>query len=279
MRTSQEINEISAALAIAQTALENPEKTKEAKAGSYKYKYADIADVLRTARPVLAEHKIAVIQFTEMRDDQLILLTRLAHSSGQWLQSEYPICQIGVKHQDMGGALTYARRYALCSLIGIAAEDDLDGQASASTGEAPRKRMSAHQAKKEINWKAITDTINTASSLQRLENVEARIKENEDIWPLSYLSEARALCDERYKELTAEKVLDTFSEDEAQPVDPDKVLADFQAELSTAQSADAVREVWDQYEHFQEQIPEAAADKLLDMLDNAMSAFKSEAAQ
>jgi len=114
-------------------------KTKTAKAGSFTYNYADIADVLHTVLPVLSKHGIAVIQMTETDEANVMFVrTRLAHKSGQSVESVYPVASINADHQKMGGALTYARRYALTAMIGVAAEDDLDG-ANAGTVDKQRK--------------------------------------------------------------------------------------------------------------------------------------------
>lgn len=126
-----------AALAAAQGEIQNPPKTKTAKAGTYQYKYADIADVLSSALPVLSKHGIAVTQPTRMADGVLWIETTLTHHCGETLSSEYPVCAIIGDHQKMGAAMTYARRYALCSLIGVAAEDDTDGQNAANPADKP----------------------------------------------------------------------------------------------------------------------------------------------
>lgn len=140
-KTSDTVAEISKALAAAQAEIQNPEKNKNAKvkgkskAGrdyEYGYKYADIADVLTTVLPPLSKHKIAVIQPTEIVNGALFINTRICHESGEWIESQYPVCSINGDHQQMGGAMTYARRYALCSMVGVAADEDIDGQGAAT---------------------------------------------------------------------------------------------------------------------------------------------------
>lgn len=148
MQQSTETAELYAALAAAQAEITNPSKDKIAKVptktgGSYSYSYADIADVLNTVRPVLARHGLAVMQLPVMAAGDLLLRTRIAHKSGQWIESEYPVCQIGGDHRVMGAALTYARRYALCPMLGIAADEDTDGETAA---DAPRRQAKAPPA-------------------------------------------------------------------------------------------------------------------------------------
>jgi hypothetical protein len=138
MQTSEQINEIAAALAKAQGKFPTIEKKKQAsvkgiaKASgreySIAYAYADIADVISAISPILSAEGIAFIQPTVMLDSGMFIATRLMHASGQWIESMYPVCGISGDHQKMGGALTYARRYALCSMVGVAADEDIDGQ-------------------------------------------------------------------------------------------------------------------------------------------------------
>ena len=94
-------------------------------------------------RKTLGQHEIATVQTTDIDQTAGIvnLTTVLAHSSGEWIASDWPVCAItdtATPHR-MGAALTYARRYALFTLVGIAGEDDLDApDLAAPTGQAPR---------------------------------------------------------------------------------------------------------------------------------------------
>jgi len=147
--SSKSIARLAAALAKAQAALKNPEKTITATIyperhddkragvntaadddGGRTFHYASLASGLEIVRQTLSKHGIAAVQTTAIDDGaQLVKLTTvLAHSSGEWIASDWPVC--AVKDTDtphrMGAALTYARRYALFTLVGIAGEDDLD---------------------------------------------------------------------------------------------------------------------------------------------------------
>ena len=135
------------ALSAAQAEIRNPTKDKTAKVqtkggGAYAYSYADIADVLEGVRPVLSKHGLSILQLTTIDGDVMVLRTRLAHKSGQSVESDYPVCRIGVDHQQMGAALTYARRYALCPMLGIAADSDTDANGAA---EPAKRGQPAHQ--------------------------------------------------------------------------------------------------------------------------------------
>jgi hypothetical protein len=189
------------ALAAAQAELKNPEKTKDGKvsgtsktgkAYEYTYKYADIGDVLEAALPFLAAHGLSVTQPTIIRDNSIVLETRLTHGeSDTHTSSEYPVCAINVNHQSMGSALTYARRYALTSLLGIAAVDDTDGEGAAPSGEGERVKMTSSQAKKEINWEAIESEIDGAETFLKLDKLAARVEDRKPTWPGTYYHKAR----------------------------------------------------------------------------------------
>src|SRR5712672_1153232 len=136
-RSSDTIATIAAALAKAQVELTNPEKSLVGtirspfpREADRTFRYAPLSSGLDIVRKSLGRHEIATIQSTEIDKEAglLRLTTVLAHSSGEWVASEWPVCQITeiASAQRMGAALTYARRYALFTLVGIAGEDDLD---------------------------------------------------------------------------------------------------------------------------------------------------------
>src|SRR6266516_267284 len=136
-RSSESIGAIAAALAKAQVELINPEKSLVGIIGASSprgpgraFRYAPLSSGLDIVRKSLGRHAIAIVQSTPVDKDAGIvrLNTMLAHSSGEWVASDWPVCPIGdtASPQRMGAALTYARRYALFTLVGIAGEDDLD---------------------------------------------------------------------------------------------------------------------------------------------------------
>src|SRR5262247_3538119 len=136
-RSSDTIATIAAALAKAQVELTNPEKTLVAtirspfpREADRTFRYAPLSSGLEIVRKGLSRHEIATVQTTEIdKDAGLVRLTTvLAHASGEWLSSDWPVCPISDANspQQMGAALSYARRYALFTLVGIAGEDDLD---------------------------------------------------------------------------------------------------------------------------------------------------------
>jgi ERF superfamily protein len=136
-RSSDSIGAIAAALAKAQAELTNPEKSLIAtiraahpRENDQTFRYAALSSGLDIVRKALGGHEIATVQTTAIdKEAGLIrLTTTLAHSSGEWPSSEWPVCAIAetAAPRRMGAALTYARRYALFTLVGIAGEDDLD---------------------------------------------------------------------------------------------------------------------------------------------------------
>ena len=136
-RSSELIGAIAGALAKAQSELTNPEKLLVAtirspfpREGDKTFRYASLSSGLEIVRKALGKHEIAIVQTTGIdRDAGLVRLTTiLAHSSGEWISSDWPVCAVGdiAAPHKMGSALTYARRYALFTLAGIAGEDDLD---------------------------------------------------------------------------------------------------------------------------------------------------------
>lgn len=181
---------IHAALAAAQGELKNPEKTKQADTGKYKYNYADIGDVLEAVLPVLSKHGLSLTQPTKIVDGAIILITRIS-TGDEWIESEYPVCSLNGNHQAMGAAMTYARRYALTSLIGVAAVDDTDGEGAAPAGEGPREKMNANQAKSELNWDAIQSKIDNAKDLVTLDKQEEWVEKRKGFWPDSYYWQAK----------------------------------------------------------------------------------------
>jgi hypothetical protein len=132
MRTSEAINEIAGALAKAQAEIKNAAFNRTNP--HFKSKYADLASVRDAVTPALAKNGIAVIQMTGEADGKMIVCTRLIHSSGQWIESSYPIINDTNKPQAMGSALSYARRYSLSAICNIASEDDDDANEAQEHG-------------------------------------------------------------------------------------------------------------------------------------------------
>ena len=136
-RSSESVAALASALAKAQAELVNPEKSLTATIRTGRpgdrersFRYAPLSSGLDIVRKTLGQHEIATVQATaiDQTAGMVNLTTTLAHASGEWIASDWPVCAIAeiANPQRMGAALTYARRYALFTLVGIAGEDDLD---------------------------------------------------------------------------------------------------------------------------------------------------------
>jgi hypothetical protein len=147
-RSSETIGAIAGALAKAQIELANPEKLLTAtirspfpREGDRSFRYASLSSGLDLVRKSLGRHEIATVQTTSIDEGAglIRLTTTLAHSSGEWVSSDWPVCPVSetAAPHRMGAALTYARRYALFTLVGIAGEDDLDAPDLALSGGPP----------------------------------------------------------------------------------------------------------------------------------------------
>jgi ERF superfamily len=160
-RSSDRIGALAAALAKAQAEIANPEKSLTAtivspfpREGSRTFRYAPLSSGLDLVRKCLGQHEIATVQTTAIDHDSglIRLTTTLVHASGEWVSSDWPVCPVSetAAPHRLGAALTYARRYALFTLVGIAGEDDLDapdlpaaGLSPEATKNAPRSEQGA----------------------------------------------------------------------------------------------------------------------------------------
>jgi ERF superfamily len=146
-RCSESVAALASALAKAQAELVNPEKSLTAttitgRSGERErtFRYAPLSSGLDIVRKTLGQHEIATMQTTAIdhASGLVNLTTVLAHASGEWIASDWPVCPIAemATPHRMGAALTYARRYALFTLVGIAGEDDLDAPDLTACGAA-----------------------------------------------------------------------------------------------------------------------------------------------
>jgi hypothetical protein len=166
-RSSESIATLAAALAKAQVQLINPEKSLVATIrlpsrgeGDRSFRYAPLSSGLDIVRKTLGQNEIATVQTTaiDQTAGMVNLTTVLAHASGEWIASDWPVCAIAetATPHRMGAALTYARRYALFTLVGIAGEDDFDAPDLA----APTGRASATEKTDNANQNGRTNGAN-----------------------------------------------------------------------------------------------------------------------
>ena len=143
LQMSENINELAKALAAAQGALESAKRDK--KNDHFNFKYADLAACLEVCREPLSKNGLAVIQIPShyySATKKINVATMLCHSSGQYIKGELEIIVTKPDAQGIGSAITYARRYSLCAMVGIAQDDD---DANASCGIEPKQQQQPKQ--------------------------------------------------------------------------------------------------------------------------------------
>jgi hypothetical protein len=264
-RSSESIGAIAGALARAQIELVNPEKLLTATIRSpfpreddRSFRYASLSSGLDLVRKSLGRHEIATVQTTSIDEAAglIRLTTTLAHSSGEWVSSDWPVCSVGetATPHRMGAALTYARRYALFTLVGIAGEDDLDapdlagqtvdpspqnGPAAQENGSAGRKAKSPSRAFQAVRKDATAARAGVLSSEaskklrdQLLAEVEGLQREDDlDAWTLRMWPKVNSLT-----AADGDKVRQAFQDrlthfqsrrgNEISPAENDKAAAD-----------------------------------------------------
>lgn len=152
VRRSPSITALASAMVKVQSEIEDPTKNRQADRGrGGTYRYADLPTVLDSVRPVLVKHGLTVMQFPCELGESPALTTLLVHCSGDWLETTMRIRPGDSSPQSVGSALTYARRYALLSLCGVAADDDDDGKAASQ----PSRRQQPEHAPEPVDVKAV----------------------------------------------------------------------------------------------------------------------------
>jgi hypothetical protein len=151
---SETIGALAAALSKAQADITGA--LKDSSNPFFKSKYADLASCWDACRKQLAANGLSVIQTTRMAEQGLMLVTTLAHSSGEWIAGEMPVLTKDASPQGQGSGITYARRYALAAIVGLAQIDD--------DAEAAQGRRAAAQPDpavlKQIAQTDSTDALN-----------------------------------------------------------------------------------------------------------------------
>lgn len=207
MKTSETINELAAALAKAQGEMKNALAAQDNP--FFKSKYAELSVVRDAVTPALTKNGIAVVQMTDIGEGCLIVCTRLIHSSGQWIESHYPITNDVNKPQAMGSAMTYARRYSLSAICGIASEKDDDGNAANAHGQdAPPPVMIASNGTKGASkaplrgpYDAMVKDIRNATGVKALQDWYAHSFAEIEKLPPDWLDELRVEYADKLSEL------------------------------------------------------------------------------
>lgn len=137
MNQSEQINELATALAKAQGSMKSA--VEDSVNPFYKSSYANLTSIWNACRQSLSTNGLSVVQAMENINAQLILITTLAHSSGQWIRSSVPVISEKTDCQSIGKAITYMRRYTLAALVGITSDSEDDDGNEASGIETPKK--------------------------------------------------------------------------------------------------------------------------------------------
>lgn len=131
MNQSSSIAALAAALAKAQAEISGA--AKDSANPFFKSKYADLESVWSACRKPLTDNGLSVIQTSQPTKHGLMLVTTLAHSSGEWIRGYMPILVKDATAQSQGSGITYARRYALAAIVGVYQTDD-DAEAAQGRG-------------------------------------------------------------------------------------------------------------------------------------------------
>lgn len=261
-RSSDTIGAIATALAKAQRKLSNPEKTQLANIQSpfpreadRTFRYASLASGLDIARKSLGQQKIAVVQTTAIDETTgyISLTTILLHASGEWISSNWPVCpagQVEAPHR-MGAALTYARRYALFALIGIAGEDDLDAPPTLVTSSpapfAPSPQPSRKPAKVAPDKPLVLDDTRSAQLRDQLLREIDHLQDGDALalWAHRRMADKNTLAvnDARLVEAACESRLSSWQTDGGMSSADDLVSPVATAASSSDSAATSDREV------------------------------------
>jgi len=177
MKCSESIAQLAKALSIAQYEMEG---AKKASVNPHlKTKYADISSVWEAARKPLFDNGLSVVQTTLPSQDGAHVETTLLHASGEYVSGELFIPAQKKDAHGFGSALTYARRYALMAMLGIAPEDD-DGSAAVQ----PAKEQKEQPKKQYADVSPLYDQLKSCKDLQDLARVSIAIgKQKENLSP------------------------------------------------------------------------------------------------
>jgi hypothetical protein len=253
---SETIGTLAAALAKAQGEIENAKFNRTNP--HFKNKYADLTAIFDAVRAPLSKNGLAVTQTIEVRETGMVLATKLMHSSGEWLGSEYPL-PMSARPQEFGSALTYAKRYSLASIVGVSADEDDDANAAqgATNGAArttlPKKNAKDIYAKLQAEIDGATDV-----AALRQWGVEAR--ERIEVMPTDWQDHLRLRFQEKLVDLQQQT---------SRPVTPSKAdkLASLDwvaSALATVTDPDQLAVVWDEkIEAYVDTLPQAEQEAAL----------------
>ena len=169
---SESIKELSAALAKAQGGIKHAGKSAENP--FFKSKYADLPAVIDAAKSALSANGLSVTQFTDIDENQnIVLITQLNHSAGEWMRGYYPVKPVKSDPQGLGSALTYARRYAYSAIVGVAAtgEDDDGNLASGNHTKQEAKSVFGNAAMRKTFCDNVIKSFESCETIAELSTI------------------------------------------------------------------------------------------------------------
>lgn len=131
MKTSEQINELAAALSKAQGEFKPApfDRTNP----HFRSKYATLTSIIATIQAPLTKHGLSFVQTLEQQNEKMVIVTKVLHSSGQWLKdSGIPLLLDKNNMQGLGSAISYAKRYGISAMLGIVSDEDDDGNAASA---------------------------------------------------------------------------------------------------------------------------------------------------
>ena len=153
MEHSESIKEIAKALAGFQSEVKDPARTGENP--HFKSEYVQINELLKAVRPELSKHGLSVIQSTGGDGQNISVSTLILHTSGEWIQTDALVLRAQqVNPQGAGSAVTYGRRYNLSAALGVAWDDDDDGNAAS---EPTKEQSKEEKPSKAVSYRKVQD--------------------------------------------------------------------------------------------------------------------------
>lgn len=192
MDQSREKSTLSAALVAAQA--EMPALTLDGRNDHFGHRYATLGGIISTIRPVLARHGLAVVQSVETRDGALALVTRIAHASGEYIESIF-YWPMPLRIHDLGAAITYLRRYALSAMLCLAADHDDDAAPLARPPERSARPERPEPAQQPATSSGVSERVRSAWNKLVAEATELGIEvvQPESETDDAYIAAGRAL--------------------------------------------------------------------------------------
>lgn len=170
IRTSESIAALAAALVEAQGEMPNPPKETKGQVGSQVRFYADLPTLVETVKPILAKNGLAYVQLPcDTHPGAVGVTTRIMHKSGEWMEDTVSMPAGNNGAQGVGSAITYARRYSLMAVLGLAPEDD-DGAGASQPAPRPRAATSKPAPPKQEQTDPNAITSAQVTKLQVLAN-------------------------------------------------------------------------------------------------------------